>query len=702
MQPARTELFWPPQLVRKWLQFKPTGDDFNADNVEHDSIMADEEEEERETGGAELPTSLSGLNIIEPQPLSKPPRPLIRGQSETLRKQYVDTKEYRIAAGTWNVAGKPPPEDLDLDEWIESCQEADIYVLGFQEIVPLNAGNVLCVEDDAPAAQWERLIRNCLNNRYPSYRQKSQSAPQSPWRDTNVAVNSELYIDDIIEGVANEDALCSLLESGSTATPAPAAGLPSFQEEKEEVPKRPPHWKKRYRLAARERFASGRRFSADGFDAIFKPDERRLLDSSHSRDKGVPSSGGIRSRSYEPSLTGRRLSLDGSSRDWSLEGYLPGPGEGYHSFLDQDEILETPLFPPGSGGHRFSHQSGDSRSHYSRVASKQMVGIFISVWVRTELRRYVHNVKVSCVGCGLMRYLGNKGSVSVSMSLHQTSFCFICSHLTSGHKEGDELRRNQDVSEILRRTVFPRSSKILQLPENIMSHDCIIWLGDLNYRIAMPDHEARKLIAREDWESLLEKDQLKLEQNGGRVFDGWQEGPIYFPPTYKYEFNSDQYSGENSKPGEKRRTPAWCDRILYLGKALRELSYVRTESRLSDHRPVSAVFLAEVERLSRHKLKRAVTFAQPVNNIHPEDISPHLSSLRGLHKVPNPEIDVPSLADVGNPHPIAKLTVSQSFKHKLRRERSLPPTGCMKVGDDMEISSHGFAHPKMANTLPVF
>ncbi|KAI3766209.1 hypothetical protein L2E82_16261 [Cichorium intybus] len=49
-------------------------------------------------------------------------------------------------------------------------------------------------------------------------------------------------------------------------------------------------------------------------------------------------------------------------------------------------------------------------------------------------------MKVSCVGRGLMGYLGNKGSISISMSLHQTSFCFIRSHLTSGQKEGDEER----------------------------------------------------------------------------------------------------------------------------------------------------------------------------------------------------------------------------------------------------------------------
>lgn len=45
---------------------------------------------------------------------------------------------------------------------------------------------------------------------------------------------------------------------------------------------------------------------------------------------------------------------------------------------------------------------------YCLVASKQMVGIFLTVWVRNEIRDDVRNLKVSCVGRGLMGYLGNK------------------------------------------------------------------------------------------------------------------------------------------------------------------------------------------------------------------------------------------------------------------------------------------------------
>lgn len=49
-----------------------------------------------------------------------------------------------------------------------------------------------------------------------------------------------------------------------------------------------------------------------------------------------------------------------------------------------------------------------AQSRFCLVASKQMVGIFLSVWIKADLRDNVHNLKVSCVGTGLMGYLGNK------------------------------------------------------------------------------------------------------------------------------------------------------------------------------------------------------------------------------------------------------------------------------------------------------
>lgn len=49
-----------------------------------------------------------------------------------------------------------------------------------------------------------------------------------------------------------------------------------------------------------------------------------------------------------------------------------------------------------------------SCNRYLRVASKQMVGVFITIWVRADLRRHIHNVKVCVVGCGILNFLQNK------------------------------------------------------------------------------------------------------------------------------------------------------------------------------------------------------------------------------------------------------------------------------------------------------
>ena len=81
-----------------------------------------------------------------------------------------------------------------------------------------------------------------------------------------------------------------------------------------------------------------------------------------------------------------------TAEDWLHEAHMP----------DDDVTEETPLV------NSSQILSKHSCNQYSRVASKQMVGIFISVWVRSDLRRYVNNVKVSVVGCGILNFLRNK------------------------------------------------------------------------------------------------------------------------------------------------------------------------------------------------------------------------------------------------------------------------------------------------------
>ncbi|XP_022146438.1 type IV inositol polyphosphate 5-phosphatase 9 isoform X2 [Momordica charantia] len=241
------------------------------------------------------------------------------------------------------------------------------------------------------------------------------------------------------------------------------------------------------------------------------------------------------------------------------------------------------------------------RQNFKCIISKQMVGIMISIWVRSELHPFIRNPSVCCIGCGIMGCLGNKGSVSVRFRLHETSFCFVCTHLASGGKEGDEKNRNENVCDILCRTKFPKGPS-LDLPKKILHHDRVILLGDLNYRVSLPEATTRFLVEIKDWDTLLQNDQLRMEMMNGQVLEGWQEGNIKFGPTYKYCPNSEVYYGTlNGLKAEKRRAPAWCDRIIWNGNGLKQVSYNRGESKLSDHRPVMAIFTTQVETLTNLK-----------------------------------------------------------------------------------------------------
>ncbi|KAL5792882.1 hypothetical protein ACOSP7_001476 [Xanthoceras sorbifolium] len=541
----KSKLSWPKTLVKKWFNIKSKNEDFQADDVDY----GDGDEDWR-SNFSEREACTIKKSRTERSSRRNSDR-IRRGKIDLDSSQVTDVNNYRIFVATWNVAGKSPPSYLNLEDWLHTSPPADIYVLGFQEIVPLNAGNVLGTENNGPARKWLALIRKTLN---------SLPGTSGGFHTPSPIPDPIVELDADFEGSTRQKASSFFQRR-------------SFQS-----------------LSRSMRMDNDMSMPQPRLDRRFSVCDRVIF--------------GHRPSDYDPNFR------------WGSSDDENGPG---------DSPVTTQYSPITYSGS-FSMEDRDRSSGHSRyclVASKQMVGIFLTVWVKSDLRDSVRNMKVSCVGRGLMGYLGNKGSISISMSLHQTSFCFICSHLTSGQKEGDELRRNSDVMEILRKTRFPRVHGMgdENSPQTILEHDRIIWLGDLNYRIALSYRSAKALVEMRNWRVLLENDQLRIEQRRGHVFNGWDEGKIYFPPTYKYSNNSDRYAGDDRHPKEKRRTPAWCDRILWYGRGLNQLSYVRGESRFSDHRPVYSMFLAEVESVNRSRIKKSVSCSSA--RIEVEELLPH-------------------------------------------------------------------------------
>ncbi|GAB7360652.1 hypothetical protein MBLNU230_g0532t1 [Neophaeotheca triangularis] len=250
-----------------------------------------------------------------------------------------------------------------------------------------------------------------------------------------------------------------------------------------------------------------------------------------------------------------------------------------------------------------------SDTPYTLLHTANMVGLFTCVFVKSSERTHIRHVHTSEVKRGMGGLHGNKGALIMRLVLDDSSVCFINCHLAAGQTQ--TINRNNDIAAILEAETlptFPLSQTSAAAHSDVftsggdgsmvLDHEICILNGDLNYRIdTMGRDTVVKHIAQRNLPRLLDRDQLLLsrKKNPGFRLRAFRENDITFPPTYKYNVNSDDYD-----TSEKRRAPAWCDRILYrgLGK-VRCVDYRRWEDlRISDHRPVSGFFRLRVKSVN--------------------------------------------------------------------------------------------------------
>ncbi|XP_038140925.1 synaptojanin-1 isoform X13 [Cyprinodon tularosa] len=277
-------------------------------------------------------------------------------------------------------------------------------------------------------------------------------------------------------------------------------------------------------------------------------------------------------------------------------------------------------------------QKSISRDHkYVLLASEQLVGVCLFVFIRPQHAPFIRDVAVDTVKTGMGGATGNKGGVAIRLLFHTTSICFVCSHFAAGQSQVKE--RNDDYNEITRRLSFP-------MGRLLYSHDYVFWCGDFNYRISLPNEEVKELIRQQNWDALTAGDQLLDQKNAGMIFRGFIEGKLDFAPTYKYDLFSEDYD-----TSEKCRTPAWTDRILWkrrkwnFNRTAEEMNmvgaastsaeaeenpeqawspgtlkyYGRAELKTSDHRPVVAIIdvdILEVDPEERHQVYKEVIALQ--------------------------------------------------------------------------------------------
>ncbi|XP_069729818.1 inositol polyphosphate 5-phosphatase K isoform X2 [Phaenicophaeus curvirostris] len=242
---------------------------------------------------------------------------------------------------------------------------------------------------------------------------------------------------------------------------------------------------------------------------------------------------------------------------------------------------------------------------YMKLSSIRLQGLLLLIFVKHVHLPFIRDIHTQYTRTGLYGYWGNKGGVTVRLSLYGHAICFMNCHLPA-HMENTN-QRLDDFEKILEMQFEGES-----IP-NVSGHDVLFCFGDLNFRIAdYGIHFVRESINNKRYSLLWEKDQLNMAKMKESFLKDFIEGPLQFKPTYKFDLHSDVYD-----TSEKKRKPAWTDRILWkvknfcqhtskegefseeeqtisvtLNKYISHMSYG-----ISDHKPVTGTFGLQLKPL---------------------------------------------------------------------------------------------------------
>ncbi|CAO3658088.1 unnamed protein product [Rhizopus stolonifer] len=273
----------------------------------------------------------------------------------------------------------------------------------------------------------------------------------------------------------------------------------------------------------------------------------------------------------------------------------------------------------------------DGGKDYYKVESKQLVTMLLIVIAKKSHKAFISETQVTWAGVGLMNMMGNKGGIAVRLRFHDSYLCFVTSHLAAFTDKTE--KRNQDFTELSKRLLFSHKPDSLtdyvsyfwnnggdegvsflennnvirdwRVEASIYHSDFLIWCGDLNYRVNLSESVIKNWLRQDRLDVLFEYDQLSIEQKAGRTFPMFEEGPIHFQPTYKYDPGTNQYD-----TSEKRRAPSWTDRILWKKdhfnspEHLELLDYDHCPTMMmSDHKPVRALMNLHVRKIDSRLLE---------------------------------------------------------------------------------------------------
>jgi phosphatidylinositol-bisphosphatase len=109
------------------------------------------------------------------------------------------------------------------------------------------------------------------------------------------------------------------------------------------------------------------------------------------------------------------------------------------------------------------------------ISSHSLMGMHLALFVSVRILPLVTRVETTHLATGLMGKIGNKGGISISFKIGETSIIFINNHLASGREDDNDRKRVEDYLRL--------KSELWNSDDASEDYDVCIWSGDFNFRI---------------------------------------------------------------------------------------------------------------------------------------------------------------------------------------------------------------------------
>lgn len=175
---------------------------------------------------------------------------------------------------------------------------------------------------------------------------------------------------------------------------------------------------------------------------------------------------------------------------------------------------------------------------YQFLVKERLMGMYLAIFVHRDCQDWVEGLDYDYVPTGVIGgRVGNKGGIGMSLKMAGHRFLFVNAHLAAHtHRLHARLANIEKIKSELRLDCFlPEDDPVANAEDITDRFDTTFWMGDLNFRLEVSRLHADWLISQRDYAQALEFDQLKKVMREGLTLQGFNEAPIDFPPTFKYD-----------------------------------------------------------------------------------------------------------------------------------------------------------------------